>query len=73
MALPRYASPDPYTLEELRREYEGADWRSRIRLLRRLNRKVSIPPKLVALATKDEHAQVRQWIARSGYLGKEDE
>jgi len=73
MALSRYASPDPYTLEELRREYGSADWRGRIRLLRRLTREVSIPPDLVVLAAKDEHAQVRQWIARFGYLGKEDE
>ena len=68
MALPRYASPDPYTSGELRREYEGADWRSRIRLLRRLSREVGIPGELMALAIKDEHVQVRQWTARFGYL-----
>lgn len=73
MSLPRYASPDPYTLEEIRRDYEGADSRGRIRLLRRLGRDVGIPAALVTLAVKDENAQVRQWIARFGDLYREHE
>ncbi len=73
MALSRYASPDPYTLEELRRNYEGADSRGRIRLLRRLGREVGIPAALVTLAVKDGNAQVRQWIAHFGDLYGEQE
>ena len=68
MALSRYASPDSYTLEELRREYHIADAKGRVRLLRRLNREVGIPADLLALAVKDDHSYVRQWVARFGYL-----
>ena len=71
MALPRYAYRDPYTLEELRREYQGSDWRGRIRLLRRLTRDVGVPSEITDLAIADQHVQVRQWIARFGVLFRE--
>jgi hypothetical protein len=71
MALPRYTSPDPYTLEELRREYAYGDERSRVELLKRLGSETGIPSELKTMAIKDEHVQVRQWIARLGYLDNE--
>jgi hypothetical protein len=36
MALSRYAIADDYTLEELRREYQGSDIKGRIGILQKL-------------------------------------
>ena len=64
MALSRYEIIDPYTLEELRREYQNSSARSRISLLRKLCKNGSLPYEIAALAVEDQNVQVRQWFAR---------
>jgi hypothetical protein len=67
MVLVRYAVIDRYTLEELRREYQGSDAKGRIHLLEKLYESNSLPPfEIALLAVEDEHVEVRQWIARHG-------
>ena len=57
----RYTFYDPYIIEELRRKYQQASAKGRIRLLRQLHR----PPfEIVLLAVEDTDVEVRQWIAR---------
>lgn len=69
MGLPRYDIIDAYTLEELRREYSVSDANGRIRLLQRLHKGGRIPPFQIALsAVEDPRVEVRQWMARLGYL-----
>jgi hypothetical protein len=65
--LTRYQYPDAYTLQEFEWEYASCDWRGRIRLLRRLNNG-GIPDGIIALGLKDEHTQVRSWLARHAHL-----
>lgn len=67
MALSRYSVTDEYVLEELRREYQMADAKGRIRLLKRLYKSGITPPFEVMLsAVEDPNVEVRQWIARNG-------
>ena len=71
MALARYASPDPYSLNELKSEYRECDCQRRIRLLRRVARAGGLPDEIKQLAAEDEHGFVRQFIARFAYLDEE--
>jgi hypothetical protein len=64
----RYQYADAYTLEELRREYLGSDTRRRIRLLRRHVRSSDLPNGILATALRDDHVEVRQWLARHAPL-----
>lgn len=67
MALSRYQLIDAYTLEELQREYQNADAKGRIRLLKKFSRNDQVPPfEIVRLAREDPQVEVRQWIARHG-------
>jgi hypothetical protein len=69
--LTRYDAIDAYTLEELSREYEAADVRGRIHLLRRIQKILKsgcIPYEIAVLAVGDRHVQVRAWIARHGEI-----
>lgn len=69
MELSRYSVPDPYVLEELRREYQAADARGRIHLLQKLQKgDALIPSEILSVAVEDPHAEVRQWVARFGKL-----
>ncbi len=70
MGWSRYDVVDGYVLEELRREYEAADARGRILILRKLQKDDgSVPFEIAALATQDRNVQVRQWFARHGSYG----
>jgi hypothetical protein len=71
MALARYENPDPYTLMELKREYNERDCHGRIRLLRRLARTGDLHREIKQLAAEDEHGLVRQFVARFAYLDEE--
>lgn len=63
----RYAFLDPYTLEELRREYTRADVWGRIRMLEKHKQQhFHIPFEIAALAVEDQHVEIREWIARYG-------
>ena len=63
----RYSAADAYILEELKRQYEYSDTKGRIRLLRKMYRRYSPPPDILALlAIEDPSTEVRQWIARFG-------
>ena len=67
MTFSRYSIIDAYTLEELRREYQGSDAKTRLRSLEKLYEDDNIPPYEIALlAVEDPSVEVRQWIARSG-------
>jgi hypothetical protein len=69
--LLRYKYADPYTLEELKREYVGSDWRGRVRLLRCHLRRGDLPHEIAETALKDAHVEVRQWWARHAPLSDE--
>lgn len=75
MDFSRYTSPDAYTLEELRREYQRTDSKGRIHLLRKLYSGDRIAAfEIALLAVQDENVEVRQWIAREGkYLDYRDD
>lgn len=65
MSLSRYTFYDSYIIEELRRKYQQASAKGRIRLLRQLRH----PPfEIVLLAVEDTNVEVRQWITRYGDL-----
>ena len=67
MALSRYQLIDAYTLEELRREYQNAGAKGRIRLLQKFHKNNQVlPSEIVRLAVEDPHVEVRQWLARHG-------
>jgi hypothetical protein len=74
MELSRYTFEDAYILEELKREYQRSDARSRIRLVRRLYQDDGRPPyEIAVLAIEDSHVEVREWIARHGrYLNYQE-
>jgi len=73
MALSRYTFLDAYTLEELRRNYEGSDARGRIQLLEKLyTDNKGIPFEIKALAIEDPQVAVRQWIAQHLSFGEEE-
>lgn len=70
MALPRYSVVDAYILEELRQDYEAAEPRGRIRILKKLQKgDRPLPFEVAALAVHDPTSQVRQWFARYGNYG----
>lgn len=74
MALQRYNILDPYTIEELRIEYFGSDYKNRIRLLKRLQKdSPSLHIEIIEWAVKDENAKVRRWIAKNGKFNTIDE
>lgn len=71
MTLPRYAITDAYTLEELRREYQGSNIEGRIGILQKLyegNQRGEgrAPYEIALLALDDPHVEVRRWIAKYG-------
>ncbi len=56
-----------YTLEERRREYNRADAKGRIRLLRRMYRNTyELPFEIAQMAVNDPNVEVREWIAQNG-------
>jgi hypothetical protein len=57
---------DRYTLEGLKRAYEGGSARDRVRLLRKFQAQHTLPYELAALAVRDSNSEVREWFARCG-------
>ncbi len=69
IGVPRYKFPDAYTIEELRGRYEASDVKGRIRLLREFYDNIfgpELPPEIGTLAAKDDHVEIRRWLARHG-------
>ena len=64
MALGRYADPDPYTLEEFRREYSFRDTAGRLRLIQEAG-ETGLPESIMKLAVEDPNVLVRQWMAKN--------
>jgi hypothetical protein len=67
MTIPRYARPDDYNTEEIRRKFCAADTKGRIAILRMLYRDHTRPPyEIVRLAIEESDVEVRHWLAKHG-------
>lgn len=74
MTVSRYEFLDAYTLEELRLEYFGCDFKNRIRILKELQQdRIWLPQEISLWAVKDEHIEVRRWIAKNGKFSRTDD
>jgi hypothetical protein len=65
----RYETADAYTIEELKRKYQGSAANARTELLEQCQQDLmKLPVALAFWAATDENVQVRQWYALHGRL-----